>query len=151
MNDGLVNDFMDGYAGEPLFIHEPIPADLTTPVFVQKLIGVDEHFVQQKSPQTDVDLLTKEFLLSGFLVDMRLFKKKVEPTVMEWLLSCICSSSDCDVVEGAFNAFWAIVMSKDLVTTFSSHDFVCINFLNMHLAIIIIAIIRYHHHYLHFY
>ncbi|XP_065071838.1 SMC5-SMC6 complex localization factor protein 2-like [Rhopilema esculentum] len=114
MNDGLVNDFMDGYAGEPLFIHEPIPADLTTPVFIQKLIGVDEHFVQQKSPQADVDLLTKEFLLSGFLVDMRLFKKKVEPSVMEWLLSCICHSSDCDVTEGAFNAFWAIVMSKDL-------------------------------------
>ena len=114
MNEGFENDFQDGYPGEVLFVYQPSSLNLQTPTFITELMGVS---IARSSPLHETDPLTDEFLLSGFLVDLSVLKKNIDPCVMDWLLRCMCFSSKFEVIEAAYKAAWALFTSSNMVIT----------------------------------
>lgn len=116
MNEGFGNDFQYGFPGDLLFIYEPNQMDLRTPNFLREQIGIKSFSIARAS-QNCVDSLAAEFLTSGFLIDLALRKKLVDPATMDWLLNCVCFSSKLEVVEAAFNALWAFITSEQNVSS----------------------------------
>ena len=115
MNEGFGNDFPDGFPGESFFIHEEEQVDLTTPKYLKELLGLKSRNRQTISSSYEVDSLTTGFLTSGFLTDLALHKSSIDSSLMDWLLNCICFSSNFEVIEAAFNALWTFTMSTNVV------------------------------------
>ena len=114
MNEGFGNDFPDGFPGDVLFFYQPCSVDLQPPKCIKELMGVQTSGTRN-IPSNETDPLTEEFLMSGFLIDLVMFKKNVDPCILDWLLRCMCFSTNFEVIEASYNALWAFVASSNEV------------------------------------
>ena len=98
-----------------MFIYKCEPADLSTPKEIAILLGVSDKEPKSDLPRIEVDPLVKEILMCGFLIDIAMLKD-IDESIIDWLLTCICHSSDPEIIEGAFKAYWAIISSRKMVS-----------------------------------
>eukprot|EP00794_Sanderia_malayensis_P005516 gene5516-6201_t len=106
--EGFLNDFPDGFPGEQIFIYKSQSVELCIPDVLKDLLDSPNEEHRGTIP---MDSVIQSTLTSGFLVDLVTFKD-INDSVIDWLISCICQSSDYQILEGALKAFWAIITIK---------------------------------------
>ena len=89
--------------------------DVSPPTDLQTFCSSDESSQESDSQNSDksfdLDMCGKEMLLGGLLTDIAVLKD-IPQSIMNWLLDCMCHSTDLNVMEAAFRTYWTIIVSK---------------------------------------